>query len=134
MKWEFPIGNDDGFTIIEVLVSFMIVALVLASLLNAYSEGLSLIKKSQTAYREIMALVSLIDRVGADMPAYPGLHDGHLDNGQRWEIEISMLEDVKPHARFDVAPHRVEARLLDGNGSLHRRLSTVFLARIEGQP
>ena len=133
MKWELPIGNDDGFTVIEVLVSFTIVALMLASLLNTFSAGLSRIKKSQTAYSEIMTLVWLIDRVGANMPARAGVHGGRLDSGQRWEIEISALEDVKPHSRFVVAPQKAEARLLDENGSLYRRLSTVYLARIEGQ-
>lgn len=130
MKLKALFDREDGFTLLEVLVSFLIVSLVLASLLNAYSEGLSRIARAEKIADDTILLSSLIDRVGADLNAKPGIQDGETEDGRRWQVEITALPSESRTNRYQVAPHRVVASILETEtGQPGRQFETTILAR-----
>ena len=130
MTYRALFDGEDGFTLLEVLVSFLIVSLVLTSLLNAYSGGLGRIARAERAADDTVLLSSLIDRVGADLAAEPGIRDGETDDGRRWQVEVVALPDDAGTSRYAVAPHRVIASVLEADtGRPVRQLETLILAR-----
>lgn len=81
-----------GFTLIEVLVAFALVALVLGAALRLVAGGLN---DSDAATRRTVAVLvaeSRIAEVGVIAPLVPGIVEGAAAGDYRWRREIRRLE------------------------------------------
>lgn len=81
-----------GFTLIEVLVAFALVALILGAALRLVSGGLN---DSDAAERHTLAVLvaeSRIAELGATAPLEPGVSEGTADDDYRWRREIRRLD------------------------------------------
>jgi general secretion pathway protein I len=77
-----------GFTLIEVLVAFAILALTLAALMQVFAAGL---RSSDAVDRHLMATMlarSVMDDLGAEIPIAAGERSGEIEQGYRWTVRI----------------------------------------------
>ena len=103
--------EEAGFTLLEVLVAFAILAVALAGMLQAFGGGLDTVRRTQAANETWSAARSLLERVGTELPLEAGQRSGTDESGLAWTVAIrqrkSALDQVKAHERayalFDVA-------------------------------
>lgn len=111
-----------GFTLIEVLVAFALVALVLGAALRLVSGGLN---DSDVAERQTLAVLvaeSRIAEVGTAVPLAPGVTDGTAPGGYRWRREIRPIADAADDDPLPLYAITVEVSADDRRGV---RLSTL---------
>lgn len=95
---------EQGFSLIEVLVSLTIVGISLIILLQIFSGGLQRIDVSEDAYKASIFARSLEARLGHDLPLQTGLQRGESDQGYGWSIDI-MPYDTNNEVIFVSRPH-----------------------------
>jgi general secretion pathway protein I len=93
-----PRGNrsgERGFTLLEVLVSFVILAISLGVLLEVFSSGVGRADDGEQQRRAVLLAQSLLARIGTEEPLGPGERSGTAD-GLRWhESVVALLIDPK---------------------------------------
>ena len=77
-----------GFTLLEVLIAFTILALGLTALLQAFSAGLAGVTRAQAHVQVVLAARSLLDQAGPLIPLDPGVTQGETEDGLVWELSI----------------------------------------------
>jgi general secretion pathway protein I len=83
-----------GYTLIEVIVAFAVLALGLTLLLGTLSGSTRQIRWSDDAGRAALHAQSLLDQVGVGEVLQPGHREGELEDGRyRWAL------DVQPYRR-----------------------------------
>ncbi len=93
-----------GFTLIEILVSLVVLSLALGLLVRIFSSGLGNARLAEeTAFATALA-ESRLAEVGLAQPLAPGLREGEVRERFRWRVEVSP---------YDVA----EAENQDGDGA-----------------
>ncbi len=85
--------KQNGFTLLEVLVAFTIMAVMLAILLQAFGGGLRNLDRAQDYAVATMQARSVLEQVGSVIPLQPGEYDGELDNGSRWHVAVAERSD-----------------------------------------
>jgi general secretion pathway protein I len=87
-----------GFTLIEVLIAFAILALTLAALMQVFGAGL---RSSDAVDRHLMATMlarSILDDLGAEIPIAAGERTGEIGQGYRWTVRIQPSTTIPPIA------------------------------------
>lgn len=123
-----------GYTLIEIVVAFAILALGLTLLLGTLSGATRQVRQAGDAGRAALHAQSLLDEFG-ELPQ-PGSRDGEFEQGRyRWRMDVAPWNDPAPRG----GPRRIDpnaARLLRlqlrvewGEGGPSRRidLSTLRL-------
>ncbi|MDJ0951179.1 MAG: prepilin-type N-terminal cleavage/methylation domain-containing protein [Alphaproteobacteria bacterium] len=88
--------RDGGFTLIEVLVAFVILAISLSVLLQVFSLGLRSTHKSEGHLAAIQFAQSKLAAVGAELPLIPGRRSDNDPAGYRWQIDTRPVPEVEP--------------------------------------
>lgn len=91
-------GGERGFTLVEVLVAFTILALILGGILQAITAGLAAERAASQATARLLEARSLVEAVGVDAPVTPGRREGRLADGAPWRLTVAPLEE--PAARL----------------------------------
>jgi general secretion pathway protein I len=95
--------EEAGFTLLEVLVAFAILAVALAGMLQAFGGGLDTVRRTEAANESWSAARSLLERVGTELPLEAGQRSGTDEAGFAWTVAIrprkSALDQVKVHDR-----------------------------------
>ena len=86
-----------GFTLLEVLIAFVILAVALVALLRAFSSGLRGLDAAEAGAAALQHARSKIEEVGTVIPLEAGEHDGEFADGTRWSVVI------RPHEAGDGA-------------------------------
>lgn len=106
-----------GFTLLEVVVAFMILGLAIAASFDIFSTGF---RQSSAAERNVVAVIhaeNLLATLGILAPLTTGESAGEIDDTYRWTLAVVPLEDggaldpAEPRFR----PARVEATVLWGD-------------------
>jgi general secretion pathway protein I len=99
-------GRQSGYTLIEVLVAFMILALALTVLLRFFSGGLR--NESVSSDYAVATLIaeSRLAAAGIDIPLRPGETSG--TEGERFEWTVSV-QDYQPWPGYRSAAKGVDA-------------------------
>lgn len=126
-------GRSGGFTLIEVLVAFTIMAIALAALLQAFATGLRSGQAAGERSRLVARAESRLATVGASIPLAPGLYDGSTEAG-RWQVEVrpyvpaGQSESGAPGAAppTGFAPYEVTVVVTAEDGT-RQRLETLRL-------
>jgi len=101
-----------GFSLLEVLAAFVILAVALGLLLGMLSRGMQQVALSGNETEATLQAQSLLDTVGTLQAISPDSRDGEFDNGRyRWHLQIAPVPDPAPPPppdRSDTAtgPHR----------------------------
>ncbi|HEX5754799.1 MAG TPA: prepilin-type N-terminal cleavage/methylation domain-containing protein [Arenimonas sp.] len=83
-----------GFTLLEVMLAFALLAVGLGLLLAIQSGGLRQVRQGALASEASLHAQSMLDSLGVLEPIEPGRREGEFDGGRfRWALEISEVED-----------------------------------------
>lgn len=89
MKKPFSRSRQAGFSLLETLVAFSILALCLGVLLRIFGGGGRLAGLSDDRARAIIVAESLLAGVGVQTPLQPGESGGEVDGRYRWTLRVS---------------------------------------------
>jgi len=82
-----------GFTLIEVLVAFLILAFSLGALMTLFSGSLQSVRLGED-YAHATALArAQLARIDADGLAGSGIEAGETEDGYRWSLEAAPMPD-----------------------------------------
>jgi len=81
-------NNSRGFSLIEVVVSFMILALALGALMSGLGTGVRGTDRAAQASLALLYAESLLAETGASVPLVAGETVGERDGGYRWKRDI----------------------------------------------
>ena len=87
--------RNSGFTLIEVLIAFAILAMVLGVVFRTLSTGLSHERTAGLVTARVLEARSILERLGADIPLEEGTIEGQLATGDRWTLTVSLLEPAE---------------------------------------
>ena len=132
-----------GYTLLEVVIAFGVLALALTLLLGILSNASRQVRWSGDAGRAALLAESLLDGVDLEGPLREGRRDGALEDGRyRWALEVRPWRDpASPPGPVDPsAPRLMELRLSMewGEGGPRERLALRTLrlvpAGLEAMP
>ena len=87
-------GRQRGFTLIEVIIAFALLALALTLLLGSMSGAARQIRNSDDASRATLHAQSLLAQLGSGEVLQPETRQGSFEDGRyRWVLEISPYSD-----------------------------------------
>jgi general secretion pathway protein I len=89
--------SQRGFTLIEVIVAFAVLAMALGLLLGMLSRGLGQVKQAGNETEATLHAQSLLDTLGTLGPIAPGATDGDFEDGRyRWRLQVAETRDPAP--------------------------------------
>ena len=103
-----------GFTLIEVIIAFALLALALTLLLGSLSGAARQIRQADDSGRATLHAQSLLAQLGVGDPLRPGRQQGVLEQGRyRWVLDVSPFADPlkPPPVATDTAPRLLQVRL-----------------------
>ncbi len=77
-----------GFTLLEVLVAFAVLAVALGVAFEIFATGLRGARSADALTRAVLIAESRLARIGVETELTPGESEGETDDGTRWRIEI----------------------------------------------
>lgn len=90
-------NRSRGFTLLEVMLAFVILAVSMGMLLGMLSRGLGQVRTSQDETEATLHAQSLLDQIGVIDPVQPGERSGEFDNGRyRYRLDTTEIEDPSP--------------------------------------
>lgn len=91
-----------GFTLLEVMLAFVVLATAMGLLMGMLSGGLRQVARSELETGAALHAQTLLDQLGISEPIEPGTREGALDGGRyRYRLDIAPAEDPAP---LELAP------------------------------
>jgi general secretion pathway protein I len=125
--------QNSGFTLIEVLIAFTILALVLGVIFPTLSSGLSHERTARLATARVLEARSILDGLGIEDPLDEGTIEGRLVTGEVWTLTVSLIEGEPgdPGASSQIPSGQLNAYLAElqivGEDGRTLRLQTLKL-------
>ena len=106
--------RDAGFTLIEVVVAFVLLSVVLATGLELFTTGMRRAIDLEERSQALAIAQARLASAGAEIPLKEGAAAGQTDDGKyRWTLTITRSEEARPDAAQPLATpyglYRVEA-------------------------
>ena len=123
---KIPRWNCAGFTLLEVLVSFAIIAIALTMIMQLFSGSL----RSAALSRSYGEATLLADRkmneiLEENEPPDEGGYseNGQMDGGYSWEVVVTPYEEFAPEDEtFPLTLYRIEVTVSWGEGERERHI------------
>jgi general secretion pathway protein I len=122
-----------GFSLLEVMVAFAILAISMGVLMQIFSRA-SIATVAATQYSRAVSLAeSRLAAVGTAIPLEPGALSGEPEDGIAWELTIIPAEGLMPEQSLGatsgapVTPYRVTVTALWEDAGRVRRLNLSTL-------
>ncbi len=100
-----------GFTLLEILVAFTVMALVVAVLMRVFSGGLQGIGLAENYARASSLAESRLAAVGSEIPLQPGELTGTEADKYHWRIAIQAFEENKDPAQAQLGQPQAVMRV-----------------------
>lgn len=90
----YALHRPRGFTLIEVIIAFVLLALALTLLLGSMSGAAKQIRHADDAGRAALHAQSMLTQLGVGEALQPGRSEGELENGRyRWSLAVTPYVD-----------------------------------------
>jgi general secretion pathway protein I len=127
--------SADGFTLPEILVAFLVLALALGVLLPSFSTGFAGLDASAFHAAALAHARSEIDRLGTEIPMEEGELTGRSQSGMEWVMRLRPTESHDPRRPSEgdaaaVVPYEIELTIFNAAGR-SLTLRTLRLAPAE---
>jgi len=98
-------NKQQGFSLLEILIAFSILALSLGILLKIFSAGVNTAMIAENYTVAVQLSESLMAKVGVETPLQTGLSTGLENNHYHWQVEVSpfTLNSVFTDTKTSVA-------------------------------
>lgn len=129
-------GRQRGYTLIEVIVAFALLALGLTLLLGTLSGATRQVRQAADSGRAALHAQSLLDELDMDAPLQAQQREGEFEDGTyRWQLDVRPWREPASDADAAVAPATAQGpRLMElelqvewGDGRPGQRLSVRSL-------
>ena len=88
------VHRQRGYTLLEVVIAFGVLALALTVLLGILSGATQQVRWSEDAGRAALHAQSLLDQTGVGEVLQPGQSDGDFEDGRyRWSLQVEPWRD-----------------------------------------
>ena len=84
---------EAGFSLLEILVAFSIMAVILGILMQIFSKGIDLASTGDEYSRAMLLAESMLATVGHTQAVEPGETTGEVDDFYEWSIGIEPFEN-----------------------------------------
>lgn len=88
--------REDGFTLLEVLVAFVIAALALGLLFEAAGDGVTAVRTAGRTEEAVSRAKSHLAALGRDVMLADGTFQGDDGDGYRWRIRVTPVATSSP--------------------------------------
>lgn len=83
--------HQKGFTILEVLVGFLVAALLLSVILSAFASGVRGLVRADQYSQAALVAQSRMAELGVTLPLQEGRLEGRDNSGYAWSVAIAPL-------------------------------------------
>ncbi|WP_312318476.1 prepilin-type N-terminal cleavage/methylation domain-containing protein [Stenotrophomonas sp.] len=91
--------NQRGYSLLEVIVAFALLALALTLLLGSLSGGSRQVHNADLRSRAVLHAQSLLAVTGVETPLQEGRQQGQWEDGRyRWELQVSPFVEPRSGA------------------------------------
>lgn len=104
VKSREALRQDRGFTLLEVLVAFIIAALALAALTQGAASGLRSVRVSGHVQEAVSRARSRLAAIGHGVPLQPGDQEGDDGGGFRWRLRVAPAATTERSERNEPRP------------------------------
>jgi general secretion pathway protein I len=120
-------GREAGFTVVEVVAALTILSIALGVLLNIMSNSIGQTGRAETTAQAEALALSLLARIGTELPLHDGVITGQADERFRWQVDIASYGDGTDRREWPVAAHQVSAEVWWRDGVQERSLALTSL-------
>jgi general secretion pathway protein I len=101
--------QQQGFSLLEVLVAFAILSLSLGVLFQIFSSGVRGTIVSEGYNKALIIAQSRLAEVGVDRPLEAGMEQGEAEEPYRWRVEVTPYQEGDLGSqRRRVEPYRID--------------------------
>lgn len=86
-------GNARGFSLLEILVAFLLLALAMTALMQIFSTSLNGTGVANHYAKAAMLAQSKLAAVGVETPLREGIESGTFDETYTWHVRVKPYED-----------------------------------------
>ena len=83
-----PVRRNGGFTLLELLLAFMVFAISFATVLEILSGSMRNTVRARHFTEAALTAQSVMDQVGVEIPLEPGFRADGESGDYRWQLEI----------------------------------------------
>lgn len=131
-------SGQSGFTILEVLVAFVVAALLLSMILSGFSQGLSNLARVDTRAQAALIAQSRMAEVGVLSPLQTGVYQGVEEVGRpySWRVSVAPLdwEFAGRLAVMGTVLYRVDVQVSWGEGQGANSFELMSLRTFREKP
>lgn len=124
--------SSKGFSLLEILVAFVILSLTLGVIMQIFSGGLRNVRHSDDYSRAIYLAESRLAALGVEQALREGGMSGELDRRFRWQVSVQPYREAvtSDESQMKVALYRASVTVAwdDGGHVRSVELSTLRLA------
>ncbi|WP_448506865.1 type IV pilus modification PilV family protein [Immundisolibacter sp.] len=119
-----------GFSLLEVLVAFVVLALVLGILMRVFSGALGNIGEAGQFSRAAAIAESRLAAAGVETPLAEGETTGTVEPGLRWKVAVSRADEAaaaNTTVALAVALYRIDVTVGWGEAPTRREIALTSL-------
>jgi len=124
--------REQGFTLLEVLVAFAVLALTMGVLIEVFSQAIGNTIQSGAYSRAAALAEARLGAVGTDIPLQAGTYNGKREDSMGWQVVIASYDLGESGWQSPLQPYLVTATVAWG-GPEHTREVSLRTLRL-GEP